>query len=236
MSPIFVRPVREQLEHDRLIRHLQAKFTRKYEVGANLGDEQVAPLKVGANTFFPDLTLSTGGKVVGVIEVETGESVNNLEAMSQWLHFSRVKVPFSLYVPVMSYDTTRRLCEALGVTVSEIWTYRGAMEGFDLLRMFHDVKAAARAPKRVLEAQARIRRRGTGSLAAKSGKPVRPVRLPSKATKRVAKAPKPTKTTKTKKSTKKAASATRKSSKALSARKAAPARSSRATKAGARKK
>jgi hypothetical protein len=235
VSPIFVRPVREQLEHDRLIRHLQAKFTRKFEVGANLGDEQVAPLKVGANTFFPDLTLSTGGKVVGVIEVETGESVNNLEAMSQWLHFSRVKVPFSLYVPVMSYDTTRRLCEALGVTVSEIWTYRGAMEGFDLLRMFHDAKAAARAPKRVLEAQARIRRRGTGSLAAKTGRPVRTVSPPKPAskTKRVAKVAKPAKATK--KSTKKAGTA-RRSSKASSARKASPARSSRATKAGARKK
>ena len=38
MSPIFIRPVREQLEHDRLIRHLQAKYKRKYEVGINVGD------------------------------------------------------------------------------------------------------------------------------------------------------------------------------------------------------
>ena len=43
MSPILVRPVREQLEHDRLIRLLHAKFRRKYEAGMNPGDEQNAP-------------------------------------------------------------------------------------------------------------------------------------------------------------------------------------------------
>ena len=31
MSPILVRPVREQLEHDRIIRLLQAKNRRKYD-------------------------------------------------------------------------------------------------------------------------------------------------------------------------------------------------------------
>ena len=47
MSPIFVRPVREQLEHDRLIRHLHARYKRKFEVEVNLGDEQLAPVKIG---------------------------------------------------------------------------------------------------------------------------------------------------------------------------------------------
>ena len=36
MSPILVRPVREQLEHDRIIRLLQAKLKRKYEVREHL--------------------------------------------------------------------------------------------------------------------------------------------------------------------------------------------------------
>ena len=141
MSPIFVRPVREQLEHDRLIRHLQIKYKRKLEVAINVGDEQVAPVKIGALTMFPDLVLTSGRKLAGLVEVESAESVNNLEAMAQWVHFSRARVPFHLYVPVNVYDAARRLCVANHASVSEIWTYRPSVEGFDLVRMFHDASA-----------------------------------------------------------------------------------------------
>ena len=124
MSPIFVRPVREQLEHDRLIRFLQAKYKRKFDAAVNVGDERLVPVKIGVGTFFPDLVLMSGKKLAGVVEVETGESVNNLEALAQWTHFSRARVPFHLYVPVPGYDATRRLCEANGARPAEIWTYR----------------------------------------------------------------------------------------------------------------
>ena len=40
MSPILVRPVREQLEHDRVIRLLQVRLKRKHEVTANIGEDQ----------------------------------------------------------------------------------------------------------------------------------------------------------------------------------------------------
>ena len=40
MSPILVRPVREQLEHDRVIRLLQVKLKRKHDVVINIGDDQ----------------------------------------------------------------------------------------------------------------------------------------------------------------------------------------------------
>ena len=43
MSPILVRPVREQLEHDRIIRLLHGKSRRKYDAGINPGAEQNAP-------------------------------------------------------------------------------------------------------------------------------------------------------------------------------------------------
>ena len=148
MSPIFVRPVREQLEHDRLIRQLQARYKKKYETAANVGDEQTAPVKIGANTFYPDLVLTAGKKLAGLVEVESGESVNNLEAMAQWVHFSRVRAPFYLYVPVHVFDVARRLCAANNVKVSEIWTYRAAMDGFDLVRMFHDGSVAPAAAER----------------------------------------------------------------------------------------
>lgn len=150
MSPIFVRPVREQLEHDRLIRylqkHLQAKFKRKFEIGANAGDEQLAPVKLSGRTFYPDLVLLEGKKLAGLIEVETAESVNNLEAMAQWVHFSSARVPFHLYVPVTAFDAARRLSEANHAAVAEIWTYRPSLDGFDLMRMHQDPAASSRRP------------------------------------------------------------------------------------------
>ena len=138
MSPILVRPVREQLEHDRLIRHLQQKYKRKFDVALNAGEEQGTPVKIGSIQLFPDLVLMTGRKLAGVIEVETSESVNNLEAMAQWVHFSRSRVPFHLYVPVTAYETARRLCEANQAQVTEVWTYRPSADGFDLVRMSID--------------------------------------------------------------------------------------------------
>ncbi len=141
MSPIFVRPVREQLEHDRLIRFLQTKYKRKGELAINVGDEQVAPVKLGAHTFFPDLVLTDGKKLVGIVEVESVESCNRLEAMAQWVHFAKARVPFHLYVPVQAFDLARRLCEAHGARVTEVWTYRATHDGFDLVRMMHDTSA-----------------------------------------------------------------------------------------------
>ena len=126
MSPILVRPVREQLEHDRVIRLLQAKLKRKHDVVINIGDDQAAGLKIGPGQMFPDLVLSSPDKnkrLEGVIEVETGESVNHLEAMAQWAHFGRARVPFHLYVPAAAVDIARRLCVENQVSVTEIWSY-----------------------------------------------------------------------------------------------------------------
>jgi hypothetical protein len=126
LSPILVRPVREQLEHDRVIRLLQAKLKRKHDVAVNVGDEQAASIKIGPGQMFPDLILTTpdkGHRLEGVIEVETGESVNHLEAMAQWAHFGRARASFHLYVPAAAVDIARRLCLENNVSVSEIWSY-----------------------------------------------------------------------------------------------------------------
>jgi hypothetical protein len=126
LSPILVRPVREQLEHDRIIRLLQAKLKRKHDVAVNVGDEQTAGIRVGPGQMFPDLVLASqdkGRRIEGVIEVETGESVNHLEAMAQWAHFGRARVPFHLYVPAAAVDNARRLCADNDVSVTEIWSY-----------------------------------------------------------------------------------------------------------------
>jgi hypothetical protein len=156
LSPILVRPVREQLEHDRIIRLLQAKLKRKHDVAINAGDEQTAGIKIGAGQMFPDLVLSSpdkGRRLEGIIEVETGESVNHLEAMAQWAHFGRARAPFHLYVPAAAVDIARRLCTENQVGVSEIWSYHsiGDQTRFILVqRLNHQPPrpAAAARPER----------------------------------------------------------------------------------------
>jgi hypothetical protein len=126
VSPILVRPVREQLEHDRVIRLLQAKYRRKHEVAINVGLEQATPVQIGNSQLFPDLVLLSqekSRKLQGTVEVETGESINSLEAMAQWVPFSRLKAPFILYIPLLALDAARRLCAAHGADPAEIWTY-----------------------------------------------------------------------------------------------------------------
>jgi len=179
VSPIFVRPVREQLEHDRLIRFLQAKYKRKFDVAANIGDEQLAPVKVGSITVFPDLVLTDGKKLAGVVEVESAESVNNLEAMAEWVHYSRTRVPFHLYVPVQVYDAARRLSEANKANIAELWTYRPTNDGFDLVRMTHDASAAATsaAPRPAPPAKPAAKKPPAKVVA--KPKPVKPAKKPA---------------------------------------------------------
>jgi hypothetical protein len=127
LSPILVRPVREQLEHDRVIRQLQKDLSRrKMEVSINPGAEQNVAVGTGARREFPDAVLFSidkARKILGIIEVETGESINHLEAMAQWVHYARLKAPFHLYVPMGSADLARRLTVEKQIAVAEIHTY-----------------------------------------------------------------------------------------------------------------
>jgi hypothetical protein len=147
LSPILVRPVREQLEHDRIIRLLQAKWRRKYDVGINPGNEQNAAVGTGPAALYPDVVLTSqerGHRLQGVIEVETGESVNHLEALAQWAHFSKLRAPFHLYVPGGMVDVARRLCEENQIHVNEIWSYHtvGDQIRFTLVHRSREVPAA----------------------------------------------------------------------------------------------
>ena len=149
--PILVRPVREQLEHDRVIRLLQAKYKRKFDVGMNPGTEQAAPVGVGTSAVYPDLVLQSAErskKLLGVVEVETGESVNNLEAMSQWVAFGRLRAPFHLYVPSSMIDVARRLCQDLQIPVAEVWTYHPVGDQIRFTLVQRDPTAVSEKPSR----------------------------------------------------------------------------------------
>ncbi len=154
MSPILVRPVREQLEHDRVIRLLQTKLKRRNEVTTNIGENQTAAVRIGQVQIFPDLLLTAsdrGHKLLGTVEVETAESVNHLEAMAQWAHLGRARAPFHLYVPAGSVDIARRLAAENHVNVAEIWSYQtiGDQTRFTLVH-----RTPVPAPRRVTKVAA----------------------------------------------------------------------------------
>jgi hypothetical protein len=188
LSPILVRPVREQLEHDRIIRLLQARCRRKFDAGMNPGAEQTAPVGSGPTAIYPDLvllSLERGRRLEAVIEVETGESVNHLEALAQWVPYSRLKAAFHLYVPSGMVDVARRLCEDNHIEVSEIWSYHSVGEDVRFT-LVHKGREAAPAPRRAPAAPAPPARRK-----AAAGPPNRPARAvkaasPRKAVKKAA--------------------------------------------------
>jgi hypothetical protein len=144
VSPILTRPVREQLEHDRVIRQLQARYKRKNEVIINPGHEQNQSVTVGELVVFPDLLLfSEGGRrLLGTVEVETAESVNAIEARAEWGVYSKLKVPLHLYVPPACVDAVKRICAEYQILISELWTYTSS---FDQVR-FNMVHRSADAP------------------------------------------------------------------------------------------
>jgi hypothetical protein len=126
VSPILLRPIREQFEHDRIVRLLQNRYRRRHAVSINAGAEESTPVRLRGKLFHPDLVLMSldkGHRLHAVVEVETTESVNSLEAMAQWATFGRVRADFYLFVPAGAADIARRLCEDNDVAVTEIWTY-----------------------------------------------------------------------------------------------------------------
>jgi hypothetical protein len=169
LSPILVRPVREQLEHDRIIRLLQGKFRRRYEAGMNPGNEQNAPVVSGGSTLYPDLVLfgqEKGRRLQIVVEVETGESVNHLEALSQWAPFAKLRAAFHLYVPSGMVDVARRLCEDNQIHVNEIWSFHmvGDEVRFTLVQRSREVAPPVRTAATVRRKPAApVRKRATRS-------------------------------------------------------------------------
>jgi hypothetical protein len=151
VSPILVRPVREQLEHDRVIRLLHAKSRRRYEAAMNPGVEQNAAVGTGPSAVYPDLVLLSperSRRLEAIVEVETGESVNHLEALSEWAHFAKLRTAFHLYVPSGMVDVARRLCEGNHIAVTEIWSYHSIGEDVRFTLIHRSKELPAPAPPR----------------------------------------------------------------------------------------
>jgi hypothetical protein len=158
LSPIFTRPYREQHEHDRIIRQLQARYKRKHEVVINPGHEQHGSVTVGELAVYPDLLLYSQAPthhLEATVEVETSESVHLLEARAEWGVFSQVPVPFVLYVPISMLDTARRIIDEQQWLVAEIWTYLPGMDQLRFVQVFkHPQPPVVVPPKGAARAKA----------------------------------------------------------------------------------
>ena len=208
MSPILVRPVREQLEHDRLIRLLQVKLRRRYDAGINPGAEQNVPVGSGPGALYPDLvlwSLEKGHRLQGVVEVETGESVNHLEALAQWTHLSKLRAAFHLYVPAAMVEVARRLCDDNHVVANEVWSYHtiGDQVRFTLVHRSKETSPgraeAPRNPKKPVAAAPQSVKKAAKPPAKPAAKPSKtPPKPAAKKTKPAAKARKPAKAQKRK--------------------------------------
>ena len=141
--------------------------------------------------MYPDLVLQSlerGHRLQAVVEVETGESVNHLEALAQWAHLGKLRVPFHLYVPAGMVDVARRLCEDNQIHVGEIWSYHaiGDQVRFTLVHRGRD--AVAGPPTRKPAAAPAVTARRTQA----SSRPVKnasrggrkPAKKPARAQKR----------------------------------------------------
>ena len=195
MTPILVRPVREQLEHDRVIRLLQARWRRRYQVGINPGIEQNISVGTGDAIVYPDVVLmppGRGRRPKVVIEVETAESVNSLEALAQWARFAQERAAFHLYVPSGSVDAARRFCDDNGIAVDEIWTFHSIGDQVRFTMVYRapaPSKPASRRPPRSRAARPKPVARARRAARGKTAKPVRRQR-PAKVARKPARAQK----------------------------------------------
>src|SRR5258708_34263565 len=92
----------------------------------NPGAEQNAAVGAGPTALYPDILLMSqdrGHRLQVVVEIETGESVNHLEALAQWAHYARTRAAFHLYVPAGMVHLARRLGEAKPNPRAQNWNY-----------------------------------------------------------------------------------------------------------------
>jgi hypothetical protein len=226
VSPILTRPIREQLEHDRIIRQLQARYKRKHEGAINPGQEQNQSVMVGELAVFPDLLLYSQEKskrLEGTVEVETGESVNQLEALAEWGVFSKLKAPFYLYVPPQGIDSARRICDEHKFPVAEIWTYHLAL---DQVR-FTQVYRSPNAPKPAADRKSTEREKPPPAVRPAASKPTKTVVASRGPAPRAARAGKAGKSARPSAPAKSARSASAAKAKAKAAKPTAKARTAR---------
>ena len=155
MSPILVRPVREQLEHDRIIRLLQSKLRRKYEAGMNPGAEQNGCGRVGARGGLSGRRAACRRSAGRKLRRSSRSKPASRSIISKRWRNGRTSRDCArrstCTCPSGMVDVARRLCEDNQIQVSEIWSYHtvGDEVRFTLVHRSREVPppAAASSPR-----------------------------------------------------------------------------------------
>ena len=109
------RSYRLQAIHDRVISVAADNLVRgrKFKVYRNPGQE----LNTRIGNLYPDIILTppTSNNIQFIIEVETSDTVNASEAISQWKSYSNLGGTFYLLVPQESRVLAGNICRQYGI-------------------------------------------------------------------------------------------------------------------------
>jgi len=113
----------EQNIHDRVIQIAAENLRRNnnYYVYTNPGTHH----NTNIGNLYPDLILTppNSNNVQFIIEIETADSVNANEALSQWKAYSNLGGTFYLLVPQVSRILAENICRQYGIQVKfGTWT------------------------------------------------------------------------------------------------------------------
>lgn len=123
------RSPEEQARHDRALQDIARAYLRYERIVLTNPDGQ---RNVAVGRMYPDLVIKERvppaearrePRVLLIGEVETPSSVNE-EEVAQWRAYSRLGLPFVLFVPHASLEAARRLLEQGQVQVTELVGYR----------------------------------------------------------------------------------------------------------------
>jgi hypothetical protein len=122
--------------HDRVIGLLAQRWSKRGEftIATNPGSEKNR--WAGSDQNYPDLVAwvrdGSRDKVVWIAEVETEESVTEVEARAQWRDYNRIGTRFYLVVPAGYGATARQLAARVGITLDGVYEYRVVNGGLDV--------------------------------------------------------------------------------------------------------
>lgn len=106
-----------QTLHDRVIQTAVNRLDKiNHDVYSNPGSYK----KISIGDNYPDIIITRKGDttVQYIIEVETSETVNIAEAITQWKKYANdIRTSFYLLVPLPQKNLAVSLCKQIGITV-----------------------------------------------------------------------------------------------------------------------
>lgn len=110
------RNYNSQSLHDKVIQTAASQLNKtNHDVYTNLGNQH--NVWIGSN--YPDIVMTKKGTMTAefIIEVETADSVNIIEATNQWKKYANeIKASFYLLIPFSHKNLAVNLCKQVGIS------------------------------------------------------------------------------------------------------------------------